>query len=115
MIIGLVIVFGLLVGFISYKIYGSGYGLWSDMALGVAGSVLGSFVLSFCYTLNYFNQDTVGFNWYSLGVGMLGATATIYGGLLFRNFALRRINRFSIEQNLARINFKYHTLQAVQV
>jgi uncharacterized membrane protein YeaQ/YmgE (transglycosylase-associated protein family) len=85
MIVGLVIVFGAVAGLIAFAINGSGYGLWWDVILGIAGSIISSVIMTAAYLMNHFGKaDTIGFNWYSMTVGAIGALALIYGGWLYK-------------------------------
>lgn len=85
MIIGIVIILGAVVGYASYKVYGSGYGLWGDVSLGVAGYIIASTLMTTAYVWNAFNkEDVIGLNWYSMVIGVAGALSVIYGGLIFR-------------------------------
>lgn len=85
MIIGLVVILGAVVGLISYAFYGSGYGLWWDILLGTAGSVMASSVMVAAYVLNLsVRADDIGFTWYNVAIEVAGACALIYGGLLFK-------------------------------
>src|SRR5436305_861059 len=89
MIVGLVVVFGAVVGLACYYIEGSGYGLGWDISLGVAGSILASCLMTVLYLLGYFAKaDTIGLNWYSLAVGSVGACASVYVGLLFKKISV---------------------------
>ena len=84
MIIGLVLIFGAVVGIIAFSTKGAGYGLWWDIILGVAGSIISSCVMTAAYVLNQFGMaDNIGFNWYSMTVGVIGALTMIYGTLLY--------------------------------
>lgn len=85
MIIGLVLVFGAVVGLAAYFIYGSGYGLWWDVILGIVGSIIASCIMTAAYVLNHFGRaDVIGFNWYSMVVGSGGALVMIYGTWLYK-------------------------------
>jgi uncharacterized membrane protein YeaQ/YmgE (transglycosylase-associated protein family) len=84
MIILLVLVFGAVVGFIAFAVKGSGYGLWWDIMLGIVGSIIASFVMTTAYILNRFGRaDVIGFNWYSMVIGTIGALTVIYGAWLY--------------------------------
>ncbi|GEM_PF-1629489 len=84
----LVIIFGAIIGFACYSIYGSGFGLWWDIALGIAGSTIASAVISTLYMLNNFGRpDVIGLNWYSMTVGAIGALLVIYAGLLLKKIS----------------------------
>lgn len=84
MIIGLVVVFGAVVGLICFSIKGSGFGLWWDMILGIAGSIMASFVMTAAYLVNNFGKaNVIGLNWYSMTIGAVGALAMIYGVWLY--------------------------------
>jgi uncharacterized membrane protein YeaQ/YmgE (transglycosylase-associated protein family) len=85
MIVLLVIVFGAVVGIVSFAIYGSGYGLWWDVILGIAGSVISSSIMTGAYLMNHFGRaDDIGFNWYSMTIGAIGALVMIYGSWLYK-------------------------------
>jgi uncharacterized membrane protein YeaQ/YmgE (transglycosylase-associated protein family) len=93
MIIGIVLILGAVVGYACYKIYGSGYGLWTDISLGVAGYIIASAIMTTAYVWNGFNkEDVIGLNWYSMVIGVAGALAVIYGGLIYRKSNLLNIN-----------------------
>jgi uncharacterized membrane protein YeaQ/YmgE (transglycosylase-associated protein family) len=79
MIILLVIVFGTVGGIASFAIKGSGYGLRSDIILGIFGSAIASSIMAAAYELNHFGRpDAFGLSWYSLTVGTIGAVTAIY-------------------------------------
>lgn len=85
MIVGLVIIFGAIVGIICFSIKGAGYGLWWDIILGIAGSVISSCVMTGAYLMNHFGRaDTIGLNWYSMTVGTVGAIMTIYLAWMYK-------------------------------
>lgn len=85
MIISLVVIFGAVAGFACYLTYGSGYGLWWDIILGIAGSIISSFVMVSAYLVSGFGRsDVIGFNWYSIMVEIVGALIMIYGVLLYK-------------------------------
>jgi uncharacterized membrane protein YeaQ/YmgE (transglycosylase-associated protein family) len=91
MIVGLVVIFGAVVGLICYSIKGSGFGLWWDVILGIAGSIISSFVMTAAYLLNNVGKaDVIGLNWYSVTIGTIGAVTVIYGAWLYN-----RANPFS--------------------
>lgn len=91
MSVGLVIIFGAMVGFIASKVRGSGFGLWWDVYLGIAGSIIASFIMTAAYLLNNIGKaDVIGLNWYSMSIGTIGAVTVIYGAWLYN-----RANPFS--------------------
>ncbi len=57
MIVGLVLIFGAVVGLVCFTIYGSGYGLWWDMLLGIGGYVISSCVITGAYLMNNFGRN----------------------------------------------------------
>lgn len=89
MIVLLLVFFGAIVGLICFAIYGSGYGIWWDVVLGISGSIIGSSIMTAGYFMYHFGRaDVLGFNWYSLSIGMVGAVAVVYVGMLFKKFKL---------------------------
>lgn len=97
MIVGLVILFGAVVGFICFSIKDSGFGMWWDIILGIAGSIISSVLMTASYMLNGFGRaDTVGFNWYSLSVGVIGALVMIYGAWVYKRSSSLAGIRFHI-------------------
>lgn len=85
MIVLLVVVFGAVSGIISFSIKGSGYSLWWDVILGIAGSIIASCIMTAAYELNQFGKaDVIGLNWYSVTVGIIGALIMIYGIQLYK-------------------------------
>jgi hypothetical protein len=85
MIIGFVVIFGAVVGLASFNAFGSGYGLGWDVILGIAGSIISSFIMTAAYILNGIGKaDVIGLNWYSMVVGGVGALALIYGVRLYK-------------------------------
>ena len=84
MIVGLVVIFGAVVGLICFGIKGSGFGMWWDIMLGIAGSIIGSFIMTAAYVFNQFGKaDNIGLNWYSMAVGIVGALVVIYGAWFY--------------------------------
>jgi len=84
MSVEIVIICGVLVGFIASKVRGSGFGLWWDIYLGVAGSAFASCLMISGYFLNIFaNRDVVGINLYSIMVSITGALALIYAARFY--------------------------------
>ncbi|MGC9602703.1 MAG: GlsB/YeaQ/YmgE family stress response membrane protein [Minisyncoccia bacterium] len=66
------VVFGALVGWVASMLVGGGGGLLADIIIGIVGSLIGGFVMSF------FGYGGVnGFNWYSFLVALLGACVLI--------------------------------------
>mgnify|MGYP003393344031 CR=1 FL=1 len=66
------IVFGALVGWVASMVMGSGGGLVQDILVGIAGAVIGGFIM------NMLGQSGVsGFNLYSFLVALLGAVVLI--------------------------------------
>lgn len=73
------IVFGAIAGWIASAIAGTREGLLWDIILGIAGAVLGGFIM------NAFGSSGVtGFNLYSFIVAILGAVILIYLSRLIR-------------------------------
>ena len=93
MSVGLVIIFGAIVGLICFGIKGSGFGLRWDIMFGIAGSIIASFIMTAAFVLNRFGKaDDIGINWYSMTVGTIGALVIIYGAWLYhRTFPVRQI------------------------
>jgi uncharacterized membrane protein YeaQ/YmgE (transglycosylase-associated protein family) len=84
MSVGFIIIYGAAVGFIASKVRGSGFGLWWDVYLGVAGSAFASCLMISGYFLNVFaNREIAGMNLYSIMVGVTGALALIYAARLY--------------------------------
>ncbi|HUD02926.1 MAG TPA: GlsB/YeaQ/YmgE family stress response membrane protein [Candidatus Paceibacterota bacterium] len=66
------IIFGALVGWVASMLVGGGGGLLADIIIGIVGSLIGGFVMSF------FGYGGVnGFNLYSFLVALLGACVLI--------------------------------------
>ena len=84
MIIGLVIVFGAVVGLICFYIKGSGLGLVWDIMFGIAGYVITSSIMTGAYVINSLGKENIiGFNWYSMGIGISGSVIMILGAWLY--------------------------------
>ena len=89
MIVGLVVVLGAIVGLMCFVVKGSGYGLPSDVILGISGSIIGSFIMTAAYTLNYLGKaNIIGLNWYSITIGTIGALVMIYSAWLYKGKSL---------------------------
>jgi uncharacterized membrane protein YeaQ/YmgE (transglycosylase-associated protein family) len=89
MIVGLVIVFGAVVGLIAFNFKGSGYGLGWDMILGVSGSIISSVIMTGAYLMKGFGEaDNIGLNWYSMTVGAVGALVMIFGMKLYKRASI---------------------------
>jgi uncharacterized membrane protein YeaQ/YmgE (transglycosylase-associated protein family) len=85
MVVGLVVIFGAVIGLMCFSVRGSGYGLGWDMGLGISGSIMASFVMTAAYVFNLFTKaGAMGLNWYSLAVTVGGACMLVYGALLFK-------------------------------
>ena len=79
----LMIVFGLVVGWIASMIAGTNEGLLGNLIVGVVGSLLGGFIM------NAFGQAGVtGFNIYSFLVGILGSVILLW---IYRSLAHRNV------------------------
>ena len=66
------IIFGALVGWVASMLVGGGGGLLADIIIGIVGSLVGGFIMSF------FGYGGVsGFNLYSFLVALLGACVLI--------------------------------------
>jgi len=84
MSVEIVIFYGALVGLIAFKVRGSGFGLWWDIYLGVAGSAFASLMMISGYFLNVFAaRDVMGMNLYSITVDITGALALIYAARFY--------------------------------
>ena len=93
MVIGLVIIFGGVVGLACFAIKGSGYGLWWDISLGASGSVFGSVIMTTTYLVSYSNKaDIIGLNWYSMTIGAIGALMAIYIGWSYNKISSRWVH-----------------------
>lgn len=80
------LVLGLIAGFVASKIINkTGGGLVLDLALGVAGAVVGGFVFSFLGM-----TGVTGLNIYSIIVAIIGAVIVLY---IYHNFIARRTAR----------------------
>jgi uncharacterized membrane protein YeaQ/YmgE (transglycosylase-associated protein family) len=72
------VVLGALAGWIATIITASKHGIIEDLILGIIGAFVGGFVM------NYFGQQGVtGFDWWSLGVAVVGAVMLIIIGRVF--------------------------------
>lgn len=79
MSVGIVIIIGAMVGFMASKVRGSGFGLWWDVYLGVAGSTLASSIMIYGYFMNILpKQNVIGMNLYSIAIDITGAVVLIY-------------------------------------
>jgi len=79
----LMIVFGVVVGWIASMIMGTGEGMLGNLIVGVVGALLGGFVM------NVFGQPGVtGFNIYSLLVAILGSVILLW---IYRSLAHRNV------------------------
>ena len=79
----LMIVFGVVVGWIASMIMGTGEGMLGNLIVGVVGALLGGFVM------NAFGQPGVtGFNIYSLLVAILGSVILLW---IYRALAHRKV------------------------
>ena len=97
MTVTLVILFGAVVGLICHSIKGSGYSLWWDIMLGIAGYTMSSVAVTFFYLLYHFGRiDVIGINWYSLTIGSIGALTLIYGTLIYNRPHLMSKIGFSV-------------------
>ncbi len=73
------IVFGAIAGFIASNIMGNGTSLLWDIILGIAGAIVGGFIMN---ALGH--AGVTGFNLYSFIVAVIGAVVVIYIGRLLR-------------------------------
>jgi uncharacterized membrane protein YeaQ/YmgE (transglycosylase-associated protein family) len=75
------VLFGALAGWIASMIMGTDYrqGFLMDVALGIVGAVIGGWLME---TLG--QPGVTGFNLYSMGVAIVGASLLILGGRLLR-------------------------------
>lgn len=81
-----IIIFGAVVGLIAFKVRGSGFGLWWDIYLGVAGSAFASSIMMLGYLVNVVpRQSVIGINFYSSIIGITGAIALIYAVWFYRH------------------------------
>jgi len=84
MSVGFIIFYGAAVGFIASKVRGSGFGLWWDIYLGVAGSIFASLLMICGYFMNVFaGREVMGINLYCITVTVTGALALIYAARFY--------------------------------
>lgn len=68
-----------MVGFITSKVRGSGFGMGWDIYLGIAGSTFASLIMIYAYFMNMLPmRDVLGMNLFSIAVDIAGALALIY-------------------------------------
>jgi hypothetical protein len=59
--------------------------MWWDVILGTAGSIISSCIMTGAYLTNGFGEaDVIGFNWYSITVGVVGSLMLICGVKLYK-------------------------------
>ena len=79
--IGLVIIYGALIGFLASKLknFNSGFGMWWDIILGITGSTFASSIIVFCFLINTFPKNyTINLHLYGIVVEIAGALALLY-------------------------------------
>lgn len=109
MSVEIVIICGALIGFIASKVRGSGFGLWWDVYLGIAGAAFASCIMISGYFMNVFPmRDVMGMNLYSIGIDITGALALIYaarfyhGAIHFSNWGKSKVifKKISLDKQL---------------
>ena len=93
MMVGFVIVFGAAIGFIAYKIQSTGFGLWWNVYLGIAGAVLANCIMAYGYLMNFLsNRDVASLNLFGIMVDIAGAAIFIYAARFYsRAGSVRRM------------------------
>ncbi len=81
MIITLMLILGILVGIGAHKIGISAYGIWWNIGLGIAGSILGNALLAMAYMLNFIGS----LHWYNVIIGSAGAFVLIHWAKFYTN------------------------------
>lgn len=83
----LIIICGAIVGYAASRMKGSGFGLWWDIYLGVAGSALASCLMIYLYFMyNFPIRIILGLNLYAALVAVTGALVLIYLPGLIKNY-----------------------------
>jgi uncharacterized membrane protein YeaQ/YmgE (transglycosylase-associated protein family) len=89
MTVEIVIICGAVVGFTASKLQGSGFGLWWDIYLGIAGATAASLIMIYAYFMNFFaTRDVVGMNLFSIVVDIAGAMMLIYAAQFYHRISL---------------------------
>lgn len=104
-----VITYGVVIGFIASEVRGSGFGLWWDIYLGVAGATFASLIMVYGYFFNFFpTRDVVGLNLHSVGVDIIGALGLIYIEQLYNKInSIRQIRYNNLFDNKNQTNLYY--------
>ncbi len=75
----IVVIYGVLVGFVASKMFGSGFGIWWDIYLGALGSILANCLVIWSYFMGVLPvMNVVGLNVISVSEDIIGAVALIY-------------------------------------
>jgi len=109
MSVEIVIIYGAIIGFIASKIWGSSFGLWWDIYLGVAGATFASCLIISAYFMKVLtNRDIVGMNLYSITVDIIGALILIYTARFYRETIKLSIKTYNhaLGHKLARPSLK---------